>query len=193
VKRRRLLMGILVTTLALILGYGTAYVASEDVAYLTRRHRADRHPREAPAYRAAGRRFLAPRRHPRVSEPVLAVREHAAKLWPRGGEDLHRLLRHRRDTLLLVLVRVPQGLHLSALVEIPHRRSDPLQGLLRRKDGAARSRQDDRQGFASHSGRPRVLDAGLVSGSACSRTAMVKDSVELASLVFHESPITRST
>ena len=29
-------MGILVTALALILGYGTAYVASEDVRYLTR-------------------------------------------------------------------------------------------------------------------------------------------------------------
>ena len=33
--RRRLLMGILVTALALILGYGTAYVASEDVRYFT--------------------------------------------------------------------------------------------------------------------------------------------------------------
>ena len=38
--RRRLLMGILVTALALILGYGTAYVASEDVRYLTQIGRA---------------------------------------------------------------------------------------------------------------------------------------------------------
>src|SRR6185503_10754630 len=36
VTRRKILMGILITAVALILGYGTAYVASEDVRYLTR-------------------------------------------------------------------------------------------------------------------------------------------------------------
>jgi hypothetical protein len=36
VTRRKVLMGILITAVALILGYGTAYLASEDVRYLTR-------------------------------------------------------------------------------------------------------------------------------------------------------------
>ena len=103
-------MGLLIAAAALLLGYGTAYVASDEVSYLSRAgieetriltgrtpiDRLARDPKTAPTLRAQARL-------------VLDVRAFAAKLGLQAGETFTSYSDVGRDTLLLVLTVSPKN------------------------------------------------------------------------------------
>ena len=125
-------MGILITAVALILGYGTAYVASEDVRYLTRAGI------EQTAILEKGRpleRLVADSSLPAETRAylglVLAVREHAVALGLDAGKTYTTYSDVGRDTLLLVLSASPKncGSNLSTSRRNPPQRVLILPGV----------------------------------------------------------------
>lgn len=180
-------MGILITAIALILGYGTAYVASEDVRYLTRagieqtlilekRRPLERLVRDQ-RISAETRAYLA---------LVLDVRSHADTLGLDAGETFTTYTDVGRDTLLLVLSASRRD------CICPHTWKYPIVGRIPYKgffDVGMAQREADR--FTA-----RGFDVSLRPAAAYSTlgwfedpllsTSMVRDSVELAGLVFHE-------
>jgi predicted aminopeptidase len=192
VTRRKLLMGVLITAVALILGYGTAYVASEDVRYLTRagieqtlilqkRRPLDKLVRDS-AIDPATRDYL---------KLVLAARAHADSIGMEAGETFTSYTDVGRDTLLLVLSASARN------CICPHTWKYPIVGRVPYKgffDVAMARREAER--FTQ-----RGFDISLRPAAAYSTlgwfedpllsTSMVRDSVELAGLVFHE--ITHNT
>src|SRR5262245_25943173 len=102
-------MGVLITALALMLGYGTAYVASADVRYLTRagieqtlileRRRPLERVIADPQLDAETRAYL---------RLVLAVRAEAESLGLNAGKTYTTYTNIGRDTLLLVLSASPK-------------------------------------------------------------------------------------
>ncbi len=180
-------MGILITAVALILGFGTAYVASEDVRYLTRagieqtailekRKPIERLVNDS-AIPAETRAYLA---------LVLAVRTHAAEIGLNAGETFTTYADIGRDTLLLVLSASPRNCICPHLWKYPIVGRVPYKGFF---DVGMATREADK--FAS-----RGFDISLRPAAAYSTlgwfedpllsTSMVRDSVELAGLVFHE-------
>jgi predicted aminopeptidase len=180
-------MGILITAVALILGYGTAYVASEDVRYLTRagieqtailekRRPLERLVRDT-SVPADTRAYLA---------LVLAVRGHAESLGLDPGKTFTTYADVGRDTLLLVLSASPRNCICPHLWKYPIVGRVPYKGFF---DVAMARREADR--FTA-----RGFDISLRPAAAYSTlgwfedpllsTSMVRDSVELAGLVFHE-------
>jgi predicted aminopeptidase len=180
-------MGILVTALALILGYGTAYVASEDIRYLTRAGIEQtvilqkRRPLERlvtdSSIPADTRGYL---------RLVLAARAHAVTLGLLAGKTFTTYSDIGRDTLLLVLSASPKN------CICPHTWKYPIVGRIPYKGFfdvgmATRAAQELASKGYDTSLRPAVAYStlGWFEDPLLS-TAMVKDSVELASLVFHE-------
>ncbi|HEX7024381.1 MAG TPA: aminopeptidase [Gemmatimonadales bacterium] len=180
-------MGILITAVALILGYGTAYVASEDVRYLTR---AGIEQTAILEKRRPLERLVADSSLPAETRAylglVLAVREHAVALGLDAGKTYTTYSDVGRDTLLLVLSASPKN------CICPHTWKYPIVGRVPYKgffDVAMARREADRLAG-------RGFDISLRPAAAYSTlgwfedpllsTAMVRDSVELASLVFHE-------
>jgi predicted aminopeptidase len=180
-------MGILITAVALILGYGTAYVASEDVRYLTR---AGIEQTAILEKRRPLERLVADSSLPADTRAylglVLAVREHAVALGLDAGKTYTTYSDVGRDTLLLVLSASPKN------CICPHTWKYPIVGRVPYKgffDVTMARREADRLAG-------RGFDISLRPAAAYSTlgwfedpllsTAMVRDSVELASLVFHE-------
>jgi len=180
-------MGILITAVALILGFGTAYVASEDVRYLTRagieqtailekRKPIERLVNDS-SVPAETRAYLA---------LVLAVRTHAAEIGLDAGETFTTYADIGRDTLLLVLSASPRNCICPHIWKYPIVGRVPYKGFF---DVEMARREADK--FAS-----RGFDVSLRPAAAYSTlgwfedpllsTSMVRDSVELAGLVFHE-------
>ena len=97
-------MGVLYTALALILGYGTAYVASEDVRYLTRAgiEQTLILEKRKPLTRLVADSSLPAETRAYLSL-VLAVRAHAESLGLEAGKTYTAYSDVGRDTLLLVL------------------------------------------------------------------------------------------
>jgi predicted aminopeptidase len=180
-------MGILITALTLILGYGTAYLASEDIRYLTRagieqtlilekRRPLDRLVADS-SLSAETRGYL---------RLVLEARAHAAEIGLDAGNTYTTYSDIGRDTLLLVLSASPKN------CICPHTWKYPIVGRIPYKGffdvGMAKQESDKLTA--------RGYDISLRPAAAYSTlgwfedpllsTAMVKDSVELASLVFHE-------
>jgi predicted aminopeptidase len=180
-------MGILVTALALILGYGTAYVASEDVRYLTRagieqtmileKRRPLTKLVADPATPADTRAYL---------QLVLDVRAHAVALGLEAGKTYTTYSDVGRDTLLLVLSVSPKD------CICPHTWKYPIVGRIPYKgffDATMAKRTALK--FASEGYDTYLRPAGAYSTlgwfeDPLLSTAMVRDSVELASTVFHE-------
>ncbi len=180
-------MGILVTALALILGYGTAYLASEDIRYLTRagieqtlilekRRPLDRLIADS-SLPAETRAYLS---------LVLEVRAHAAEIGLDAGKTYTTFSDIGRDTLLLVLSASPKNCICPTTWKYPIVGRIPYKGYF--DVGMARKEADKLTA--------RGFDISLRPAAAYSTlgwfedpllsTAMVKDSVELAALVFHE-------
>jgi len=180
-------MGVLVTALALILGYGTAYVASEDVRYLTR---AGIEQTAILEKRRPIARLVADSSVPAETRAylslVLAVRAHAVDLGLEAGKTYTAYSDIGRDTLLLVLSASPKDCICPHLWKYPIVGRIPYKGFF---DVKMARREADKM-------TARGYDISLRPAAAYSTlgwfqdpllsTAMVKDSVELASLVFHE-------
>jgi len=180
-------MGILVAAVALFFGFGTAWLVSHDVRYLTR----------------AGLEEVAILQNARslaaiVADPdtpaetrqwvglVLAARDFADDIGFRAGDTYTTYTDVGRDTLLLVVSASRKD------CLCPHTWKYPIVGRIPYKGffDAAMARREA-AGFEA-----RGMDTYLRPAAAFSTlgwfndpllsTAMVRDSVELAALVFHE-------
>lgn len=172
---------------ALFAGYGTAYLASDDVRYITRagfeetRILKSRQPITRLVRDSALHQDV--RRSLRL---VLETRDYAARLGLEAKETYTTYVDVGRDTLLLVLQAAPKD------CICPHTWKYPIVGRIPYKgffDTKAARREADR--FAA-----RGYDVYLRPSSAFSTlgwfndpllsTALTRDSVELAATVFHE-------
>jgi predicted aminopeptidase len=180
-------MGLLIAAAALIFGYGTAYLASSDVRYLTR----------------AGfeQTLILQKRRPIekiIADPntdpetraylhlVLEVRQHAAALGLEAGKTYTRYTDVGRDTLLLVLSASPRDCICPVVWKYPIVGRVPYKGFF---DVGMARREADR--LAGEGKDTYLRPAGAYSTlgwfeDPLLSTAMVRDSVELASTVFHE-------
>jgi predicted aminopeptidase len=176
-----------VVVAALFAGYGTAYLASDDVRYLTRAGFEETRILESrqPIDRLARRSDIDPSLRHSLGL-VLATRDYAARLGLEANETYTTYADVGRDTLLLVLQAAPKD------CICPHTWKYPIVGRIPYKgffDPKAARREADR--FAS-----RGYDVYLRPSSAFSTlgwfndpllsTALTRDSVELAATVFHE-------
>jgi len=180
-------MGVLITAIVLILGYGGAYLASEDVRYLTRAGIEQtlilqkRRPIERlvadPKLDAATRAYL---------ELVLAVRTHALELGLEAGKTYTTYSDVGRDTLLLVLSASPKTCICPVTWKYPIVGRIPYKGFFDLKRAQQESELLLAKGYDTYL-RPAAAYStlGWFEDPLLS-TAMVKDSVDLASLVFHE-------
>ncbi|MGH7560608.1 MAG: aminopeptidase [Gemmatimonadales bacterium] len=180
-------MGVLISVVVLLLGYGGAYLASGDVRYLTRagleqieilkRRRPIQELVEDPKVDGETRAFL---------RLVLDVRGHAAEIGLEAGDTYTQFTDVGRDTLLLVLSASPRT------CICPHTWKYPIVGRIPYKgffDPSMARREADKlaaRGFDVHL-RPAAAYStlGWFEDPLLS-TALVRDSVELAALVFHE-------
>jgi predicted aminopeptidase len=180
-------MGILIAAVALFVGFGAAYVGSEDIRYLTRagleqtRILQDRRPLEEmvadPDLPAADRAYLG---------LVIDVRTAAAGLGLEAGDTYTTYTDVGRDTLLLSLTASRRDCICPTVWKYPIVGRVPYKGFF---DPVMARREADKLAA-------RGLDVWLRPAAAYSTlgwfndpllsTALVRDSVELAALVFHE-------
>ncbi|HEV8600776.1 MAG TPA: aminopeptidase [Gemmatimonadales bacterium] len=180
-------MGVLITALALILGYGTAYLASEDVRYLTR---AGIEQTAILQKRRPIETLVAdPQLDPETREYlrlVLAARGYAAELGLEAGETYTSYSEVGRDTLLLVLSASPKNCICPRIWKYPIVGRIPYKGFFDLKMAQREAEQLAAKGYDTYL-RPAAAYStlGWFEDPLLS-TALIKDSVELASLVFHE-------
>ena len=180
-------MGILITALTLLLGYGTAYLASEDVRYLTRagieqtlilekRRPLDRLVADS-SLPAETREYL---------KLVLEVRANAAQIGLDAGRTYTTFSDIGRDTLLLVLSASPKNCICPHTWKYPIVGRIPYKGFFDVRMARKEADQLSARGYDT-SLRPAAAYStlGWFEDPLLS-TAMVKDSIELAALVFHE-------
>ena len=176
-----------VVVAALFAGYGTAYLASDDVRYLTRAGFEETRILQSrqPIERLASRSDIDPALR-RSLGLVLATRDYAARLGLEAKETYTTYADVGRDTLLLVLQAAPKDCICPYTWKYPIVGRIPYKGFF---DPKAARREADR--FSS-----RGYDVYLRPSSAFSTlgwfndpllsTALTRDSVELAATVFHE-------
>jgi predicted aminopeptidase len=177
----------LIVVATIFAGYGTAYLASEDVRYVTRAGLEETrilHARE-PIEDLVGDRTTDPAvRH--ALRLVLESRDYAAKVGLEAKETYTTYADVGRDTLLLVLQAAPKD------CICPHTWKYPIVGRIPYKGffdfNAARRTSDRfaRQGYDVYL-RPSAAFSTLGwFNDPLLSTALSRDSVELAALVFHE-------
>jgi predicted aminopeptidase len=180
-------MGILIAAGVLIFGYGTAYVASSDVRYLTRagfeeiRILEKRRPIE---------KIIADARTDSTTRAylhlVLEVRQHAVDLGLEAGKTFTKYTDVGRDTLLLVLSGSPKNCICPITWKYPIVGRVTYKGffdvgMAQREAKRLADRGNDT--FLRTSGAYSTL--GWFEDPLLS-TTMVRDSMELAGTVFHE-------
>jgi predicted aminopeptidase len=180
-------MGVLIAAAALLLGYGVAYVASEDVRYLSRagieqiailekREPIARLVRDS-ALPAETRGYL---------ELVLAVRTYAVDLGLDAGETYTTYADVGRDTLLLVLSASERNCICPRTWKYPIVGRIPYKGFF---DPGMAEREAARLAAVGYDTWLRPASAYSTLGwfeDPLLSTALVRDSVELAAVVFHE-------
>ena len=177
----------LIAVAALFAGYGTAYLASDDVRYLTRAGIEE--TRILQARQPITRLAADPRTDPALRQAlglVVASRDYAARLGLEAKETYTTYADVGRDTLLLVLQAAPRD------CICPHTWKYPVVGRIPYKGffdfGAAR-READRLAARGYDIYLRPSAAFSTLGwfnDPLLSTALTRDSVELAATVFHE-------
>jgi predicted aminopeptidase len=176
-----------VVVAALFAGYGTAYLASDDIRYITRAGFEETRILQSrqPIDKLARRSDIDPQLRQSL-DLVLATRDYAARLGLEADQTYTTYANVGRDTLLLVLQAAPKD------CICPHTWKYPIVGRIPYKgffDPRAARREADK--FAAQG-----YDVYLRPSSAFSTlgwfndpllsTALTRDSVELAATVFHE-------
>lgn len=180
-------MGILIAAVALFVGYGAAYVASEDVRYLTRagieqtRILENRQPLEDliedPSVPDADRAYI---------RLVLAVRQHAADLGLEAKQTYTTYTDVGRDTLLLSLTASRRDCICPVTWKYPIVGRVPYKGFFDPSMAERAAAGLEAKGY-DVSLRPAAAYSTLGwFNDPLLSTAMIRDSVELAALVFHE-------
>jgi len=185
--KRRAIVIFLIVVGALMAGYGTAYVASEDVRYITRAGFEQTHILQArrpiskiladPKTDAATRGSL---------ELVLAARDFAAQLDFEAKDTYTTYADVGRDTLLVVLSASPKNCLCPYTWKYPIVGRIPYKGFFDPAMARKEAGQLDAMGYDTYL-RPAAAFSTLGwFNDPLLSTAMTRDSVELAALVLHE-------
>jgi len=185
--KRRAIVIFLIVVGALMAGYGTAYVASEDVRYITRAGFEQTHILQArrpiskiladPKTDAATRGSL---------ELVLAARDYAAQLDFDAKETYTTYADVGRDTLLVVLSASPKNCLCPYTWKYPIVGRIPYKGFFDPEMARKETSKLDAMGYDTYL-RPAAAFSTLGwFNDPLLSTAMTRDSVELAALVLHE-------
>ena len=185
--KRRAIVIFLIVVGALMAGYGTAYVASEDVRYITRAGFEQTHILQArrpiskiladPKTDAATRGSL---------ELVLAARDFAAQLDFEAKDTYTTYADVGRDTLLVVLSASPKNCLCPYTWKYPIVGRIPYKGSFDPAMARKEAGQLDAMGYDTYL-RPAAAFSTLGwFNDPLLSTAMTRDSVELAALVLHE-------
>jgi predicted aminopeptidase len=180
-------MGLLIAAAVLLLGYGTAYVASDDVRYLSRAgmeetrilmhrtpiNRLARDSGTAPALRAQ-------------AKLVLEVRAYAKTLGLAANETFTSYSDVGRDTLLLVLTASPKTCICPVTWRYPIAGRVPYKGFFNFEQARRMAAEYTARGFDVNL-RPSAAFSTLGwFDDPMLSTALTSDSLELAAMVFHE-------
>lgn len=185
--RRKGCMILLILAGALIAGYGTAYLASEDVRYVTRA--GIEQTRLLEARQPIERLIASPRTDSTTRSAlrlVLDARNYAAQLGYVAKETYTTYTDVGRDTLLLVLSASPKDCLCPYTWKYPIVGRIPYKGFFDPAMARREAGRLERRGFDIYlrpSGAYSTL--GWFNDPLYS-TAMSRDSVELAATVFHE-------
>ena len=177
----------LVVVAALFAGYGTAYLASDDVRYLTRAGIEE--TRILQARQPITALAADPRTDPALRDAlglVVASRDYAARLGLEAKETYTTYADVGRDTLLLVLQAAPRDCICPYTWKYPIVGRIPYKGFF---DTKAAQREADRLAARGYDIHLRPSGAFSTLGwfnDPLLSTALTGDSVELAATVFHE-------
>lgn len=180
-------MGLLIAAGALLLGYGAAYVASDDVRYLTRAGFEETRilTRRVPIARMA-RDTTAPLHLRHAAGLVVEVRDYARQLGLEAGETYTTFSDVGRDTLLLVLTASPKECLCPVTWWYPIVGRVPYKGFFEAEDGREAADHYAGLGYDVHLRESSAFSTLGWFNDPLLSTAVSTDSVELAALVFHE-------
>jgi predicted aminopeptidase len=180
-------MGLLIAAGVLLLGFGGAYVASEDVRYLTRagfeetRILSRRVPIGALAADSAAPLHL---RH--AAGLVVQVRDYARQIGLDAGDTYTTFTDVGRDTLLLVLTASPKDCLCPVTWWYPIVGRVPYKGFFDAEQARAAAEEYAGLGYDIHLRESAAFSTLGWFNDPLLSTAVSPDSVELAALVFHE-------
>jgi len=180
-------MVFLVVVATLFAGYGTAYLASDDVRYITRAGMEETRILKArePIAKLVADSATDPAVRPLLGL-VLASRDYAARLGLEARETYTTYAEVGRDTLLLVLQAAPKDCICPYTWKYPIVGRIPYKGFF---DLDAGRREADRLAARGYDIYLRPSSAFSTLGwfnDPLLSTALTRDSVELAATVFHE-------
>ncbi len=180
-------MGLLIAAGALLLGFGTAYVASDDVRYLTH---AGFEETSILVGRVPMTRVASDTTYPEdvrhAAQLVVEARLMAERLGFTAGETYTTYSDVGRDTLLLVLTTSPKRCLCPVTWRYPFVGRVPYRGYFDAAAGERAARDYAKKGYDVNL-RPSAAFSTLGwFNDPLLSTAIGRDSVELAALVFHE-------
>ena len=185
--KRRAIVIFLIVVGALMAGYGTAYVASEDVRYITRAGFEQTHILQA--RRPISKILADPKTDPATRgslELVLAARDFAAQLDFEAKDTYTTYSDIGRDTLLVVLSASPKNCLCPYTWKYPIVGRIPYKGFFDPAMARKETSKLDAKGYDTYL-RPAAAFSTLGwFNDPLLSTAMTRDSVELAALVLHE-------